>query len=49
MFPNISTKQSFPDLEVFDEWNEKKKALQKREIFYLDEEGNKKSKIFFKE
>ena len=28
MFPSVSPKQSFPALEVFDEWNEEKKELQ---------------------
>ncbi len=49
MFLSVSPKQSFPALEVFDEWNEKKKLLHEREIFYLDEEWNRKSKILFKE
>ncbi len=49
MFPTISPKQSFPALEAFDEWSEKKKILHNREIFYLDEEGVKKSKLIFKE
>jgi hypothetical protein len=37
-FPSVSPKQSFPALEVFDEWSEKKKILHNREIFYLDED-----------
>jgi mRNA interferase MazF len=49
MFPSISSKQSFPALEVFDEWNEEKKKLHEREIFYIDEKGARKSKILFKE
>jgi hypothetical protein len=48
-FPSVSPKQSFPALEVFDEWNNKKKTLHEREIFYLDKDGKRKSKILFKE
>jgi mRNA interferase MazF len=49
MFPAISPKQSFPVPEIFDEWNEKKKILHNRDIFYIDDEGKKRSKILFKE
>lgn len=39
MFPTISQKQSFPALEVFDEWNEEKKLLSSTEQndFYVNE------------
>lgn len=39
MFPSISPKQSFPVLEVFDEWNEEKKQIshKDKENFYVNE------------
>ncbi len=39
MFPSVSPKQSFPALEVFDEWNEEKKSLTSKEqdSFYVNE------------
>ncbi len=39
MFPSISPKQSFPALEVFDEWNKEKKLLitKEQESFYVNE------------
>ena len=47
----MSTKKTFfiPPRESFDEWNEKKKSFAEREIFSFDEEGNRKTKILFKE
>ena len=47
MFPSVSPKQSFPDLEYFDAWNEEKKKIHNREIFYRDSNGRQRSKIFF--
>jgi mRNA interferase MazF len=39
MFPSISSKQSFPALEVFDEWNEEKKNIHTKDLenFYVNE------------
>jgi mRNA interferase MazF len=39
MFPSISPKQSFPALQVFDEWNEEKKLLSSTDQndFYVNE------------
>jgi hypothetical protein len=52
MFRSVSPKQSFPALEVFDEWNEEKKKIQLNIDIYknLPEEDQKKiPKVYINE
>jgi hypothetical protein len=51
MFPSISPKQSFPALEVFDEWNEEKKKIQQQinEEKSLTEEEKKDKRVYINE
>ena len=52
MFPSISPKQSFPSLEVFDEWNVEKKEMQSQVNEYRklsDEEKKKIKKVYINE
>jgi mRNA-degrading endonuclease toxin of MazEF toxin-antitoxin module len=50
-FPSIYPKQSFPALEVFDEWNDEKKKIQRKinEEKNLTEEEKKKKRIYINE